>query len=75
VIDFSGQDVHIGTRNVTLAFDMMEDMAIKVAAQSTGGERGRKIVFDTATGMVQQRYIDRIKMHRMPVPEARQKLS
>jgi chemotaxis protein CheD len=75
VLDFSGQDVHIGTRNVTLAFDMMEDMAIKVAAQSTGGERGRKIVFDTATGMVQQRYIDRIKMHRMPVPEARQKLS
>lgn len=42
----------IGDRNVTLAYQMLEDYAIPVAASDVGGRVGRKIVMHTATGVV-----------------------
>ncbi len=74
VLGLTTKDDHVGLRNAELAIRILHDEGIRLAAQSTGGEKGRKIIFYTQTGKVQQRYINRMKMHNMPVPEARQKL-
>lgn len=42
----------IGDRNVMLAFQMLEDLKIPVKASDVGGTVGRKIVMNTATGIV-----------------------
>lgn len=47
----------IGKRNIELAFRMLEEAEIRVIAQSTGGEKGRKIYFNTGSGEVLQKYI------------------
>ncbi len=47
----------IGNRNIALAFDMLHKEKIKIVAHSTGGTKGRKLFFDTQTGVVLQRLI------------------
>lgn len=47
----------IGNRNIDLAFHILEEANIKVVAQSTGGNRGRKIFFNTGSGEVLQKYL------------------
>jgi len=42
----------IGDRNVTLAYEMLEEFGIPITASDVGGRVGRKIVMDTATGIV-----------------------
>lgn len=42
----------IGDRNVMLAFQMLEDLRIPVTASDVGGTVGRKIVMNSATGVV-----------------------
>ncbi len=71
VLEFNTGGTHIGQRNTELAFSTLDEMKIKVVAKSTGGELGRKIIFDVADGKVHQRMIDKVKMKTMPVPEAK----
>ena len=42
----------IGDRNITLAFQMLEEFRIPVVATDTGGNVGRKIVMNTESGVV-----------------------
>ncbi len=57
---FGGSDVlraassfmNIGARNVVLAEDMLRDENIPVVSADTGGKLGRKLVFNTRTGVV-----------------------
>ena len=42
----------IGDRNITLAFEMLEEFRIPVVAKDVGGRVGRKIIMNTATGVV-----------------------
>ena len=42
----------IGDRNITLALEMLEDFKIPVVAKDVGGRIGRKIIMNTATGVV-----------------------
>lgn len=42
----------IGDRNITLAFEMLEEFKIKVAANDVGGRVGRKVVMNTASGVI-----------------------
>lgn len=42
----------IGDRNITLAFQMLEEFGIPVVAKDVGGRIGRKIIMNTATGVV-----------------------
>lgn len=49
----SGLEVFmIGDRNITLAFQMLEELGIAVAANDIGGQVGRKIIMNTETGVV-----------------------
>jgi chemotaxis protein CheD len=42
----------IGDRNITLAFQMLEEFRIPVVAKDVGGRVGRKIIMNTETGVV-----------------------
>ena len=47
----------LGARNVEAAQRMMKNCGIRIAAQDTGGNRGRKIVFNTDDGSVWARQV------------------
>ena len=48
---------HVGNRNIQIALDMLKDANIPVIGKSIGGVSGRKIIFNTHTGMVRQSLI------------------
>ena len=41
---------HLGQKNATVAFDLLRDAGIPVVGSETGGIKGRKLIFDTASG-------------------------
>lgn len=43
---------HLGERNIEVARRFLERERIPVVAEDVGGRRGRKLLFDTRTGMV-----------------------
>jgi chemotaxis protein CheD len=47
----------IGERNIHIAKDILHEEKIPVIASSVGGKLGRKIIFDTYTGEVRQKYV------------------
>lgn len=59
VIDTQTPYFNIGRRNIELAEEMLGDLRIPIVGSSTGGKRGRKIIFNTFTGEVRQRYVQR----------------
>jgi chemotaxis protein CheD len=44
--------MNIGERNIHLAEDMLRQEGIAIVSADTGGNVGRKLIFNTATGMV-----------------------
>ena len=48
---------HVGEKNIDVAVRLLKEFGIPVTASSTGGERGRKIWFNTVSGEVIQQYI------------------
>jgi len=44
---------HIGKRNVRVAIEILGELKIPVIFSDTGGNRGRKIIFNTFTGEVE----------------------
>jgi chemotaxis protein CheD len=59
VIDTNISQFHIGERNIQIAFELLEEYRIPVVAKSVGGKLGRKIEYNTNTGEVKQKYIER----------------
>ena len=55
----TGAHFHIGERNIEVAMTMLQERGITVVAKSVGGKLGRKLEFDTDTGVVRQRYIQK----------------
>lgn len=50
---------NVGQRNIELALRMVTELGIPVVSSSTGGKLGRKIHFNTGTGEVLQKYLDK----------------
>ena len=48
-----------GQRNIQTAEDELKNLGIPIIARSTGGKNGRKLEFDTETGAVRQRLIQK----------------
>ena len=59
VIETTNPYFYIGKRNIEMAYDLLEDYRIPVISASTGGKYGRKIIYNTETGQVRQRYVRR----------------
>ncbi|WP_075603326.1 chemotaxis protein CheD [Saccharicrinis aurantiacus] len=49
----------IGERNIRLARIILEERGIPIVASSTGGKRGRKIIFFTDTGEVRHKLLEK----------------
>lgn len=49
----------IGERNIMIARMMLEEKKIPVVGSSTGGKKGRKILFFTDTGEVRHKFLDK----------------
>lgn len=56
----TGNTFSIGQRNYELAINTLIEEHIHIKARSLGGELGRKIIFNTFTGEVKMRYIQRL---------------
>ncbi len=54
-----GSAIVIGERNIRVARLMLEDRNIPIVASSTGGKRGRKILFFTDTGEVRHKFLEK----------------
>lgn len=58
VLESQNNVFFIGDRNIRIVRELLEqEMQIKIVAASTGGNQGRKIVFNTFTGEVRQKYL------------------
>lgn len=57
VLDTSISAFNIGSRNIQIAIDMLNEQGIPIIAKSTGGKKGRKIIYNSYTNEVQQKYI------------------
>ncbi|TAJ15283.1 chemotaxis protein CheD [Marinilabiliaceae bacterium JC017] len=54
-----GKSTLIGERNIRVARLMLEEKRIPIVASSTGGRRGRKILFFTDTGEVRHKFLEK----------------
>jgi two-component system chemotaxis response regulator CheB len=52
----------IGIKNIDVAKTMMAEYGIKVRTLQVGGENGRKIFFNTESGVIEERLIERSEM-------------
>jgi chemotaxis protein CheD len=59
VIETHGAQFMIGERNINLAIDMLNELQIQIISKSVGGNQGRKIHFNTSTGEVRQKMIEK----------------
>ncbi|OQC62256.1 MAG: Chemoreceptor glutamine deamidase CheD [Bacteroidetes bacterium ADurb.Bin008] len=59
VIETNIAQFKIGQRNIELAMEALDDLKIPIVAKSVGGKLGRKIEFNTETGEVKQKYIEK----------------
>jgi len=57
VLEVSNSSFSIGEKNILVARDLLAANKIPIVAQSTGGRKGRKIIFNTFTGEVVHRLI------------------
>ena len=52
-INGTGREIFmIGDRNITLAFQMLDDWRIHIESTDVGGIVGRKVIMNTATGII-----------------------
>lgn len=55
----TGNSMMIGERNIRVARLMLEERNIPIIASSTGGKRGRKILFFTDSGEVRHKFLEK----------------
>ena len=60
VLETKKQIFFIGNRNVDVAYEYMRNEGVKIVAASTRGKKGRKLLFNTYTGEVKQKYIENV---------------
>ncbi len=59
IIEASTAQFMIGDRNISVAKETLKELQIQIISQSLGGNLGRKIQYNTATGEVKQKMIEK----------------
>jgi chemotaxis protein CheD len=59
VIETTIKHFNIGERNIKIALEFLEEEKIPIIAQSLGGKLGRKIIFNTQTGEILHKLIQK----------------
>jgi len=54
---------NIGERNINIQNDILRNFNINVVAKSLGGDRGRKLIFNTETGVVKMKFIKKTQIN------------
>lgn len=62
VIEQMNQHFNIGQRNIEIASEKLKELDIRIVAKSVGGKLGRKIQFNTMTGEVKMKFIEKKTM-------------
>ncbi len=62
VVETSTNMFRIGERNIETAEKLLRESKIKISGKSVGGKKGRKIRFNTHTGVVLMKYIEKQKV-------------
>lgn len=62
VIETNIKQFNIGERNIEIAIELLREYKIPIVAQSVGGKLGRKIEYNTATGEVKHRFIEKVML-------------
>ena len=57
-VDFEQEQSPAYKRNILLAREMLDDEQIPIFAEDTGGFKGRKLIFDTYSGVVKIKKIN-----------------
>jgi len=57
VLNSSDCIFNIGERNIDIQENLLQENEIRVVAKSLGGDRGRKLIFNTNTGLVKMKYV------------------
>lgn len=53
---------NIGERNIDIQDQMLVEKGIEVVAKSLGGDKGRKLIFNTSTGVVKMKFVQNTKV-------------
>lgn len=59
VIETHITNFNIGARNIKIAHEMLDEHKITIVGSSVGGKLGRKILYNTETGEVKQKFIQK----------------
>ncbi len=62
VLSSSACIFNIGERNISTQRDILLQEGIPVVAKSIGGDRGRKLIFNTTTGTVKMKFIQKTQL-------------
>jgi len=54
---------NIGERNISIQNDLLRSANINIVAKSLGGDRGRKLIFNTETGVVKMKFIKKSQIN------------
>ncbi len=50
---------NIGARNIEILHKLLNEYNIDIVGKSLGGDRGRKLIFNTETGLVKMKYVNK----------------
>ena len=57
LLQSEGSVINIGARNIEIARDILSEQNIPIVTSNTGGNKGRKIIFNTKNGEVRHKLI------------------
>ena len=57
LLTYKNSNFPIGKKNIEIAFNFVRDHEFSLISKSVGGIRGRKIIFNTLTGIVRLKYM------------------
>ena len=64
VLTYENLNFNIGKKNIEAALDFICDHEIRIISKSVGGILGRKIIFNTLTGIVTHKYLASSEFHQ-----------
>lgn len=62
LLTYKNSNFNIGKKNIGVAMDFICDHEISIIFKAIGGIRGRKIIFNTLTGIVRHQYVASTKL-------------
>jgi len=57
LLTYKNSNFNIGKKNIEAALDFICENEIRIISKSVGGKKGRKIIFNTLTGIIRHNYL------------------